>query len=190
MNENKTKLNAPPIVRWIKEYLIEDCLFGTKWLLVPFYFGLVVVQILYFWKFSQQIVELVSTARSITESQMMLTSLSLIDAVMIANLIKMIIVGSYQTFICKVADDLVESKVSSGGLKVKMASSIIVVSSIHLLQTFINPANITKMELVTKCGIHSLFLVGTLMLALVDYIHEKTKWFEYQIEKDHKHETV
>ena len=69
-----------------------------------------------------------------------------------------------------------------------MASSIIVVSSIHLLQTFIDPANISKMELVTKCGIHSLFLIGTLMLALVDYIHEKTKWFEHQIEKENKRE--
>ena len=100
----------------------------------------------------------------------MLAILGLIDITMIANLIKMIISGSYQSFVEKMPNDHSE-KMSSGMLKVKMGTSLIGVSSIHLLQAFINAAQISSREIIVKVGIHLVFLLSTVGLAYIDYLH-------------------
>lgn len=153
---------------------IRSILFGSKWLLVPFYLGLILAQAFYCFKFCQEIFELSQSFWHITESELMLAILGLVDICMVANLLKMIITGSYQTFIEKVEDAGTEH-VSSGLLKVKMGSSLIGVSSIHLLKIFINSQGISTGELITKCSIHIIFLVSTVGLAYIDYLHGETE---------------
>ena len=109
--------------------------------------------------------------------------LTLIDIVMIGNLIKMTITGSYQTFIERVKEYQTE-KVGSGLLKVKMGSSLIGVSSIHLLQTFINSAGASDREVVIKIVIHLVFIVSTIGLAYVDYLSHKNDHAEEKASKE------
>jgi uncharacterized protein (TIGR00645 family) len=107
----------------------------------------------------------------------MLVVLGLVDMAMVANLIKMIISGSYQTFVNRIAADHTE-KVGSGLLKVKMGGSLVGISSIHLLAAFINAAGQTNRELKIKSAIHLIFLVSTIGLAVIDYLHVSSKKFE------------
>ncbi len=152
---------------------IQNVIFNSRWILVPFYLGLILAQILYCGKFCEEIWHLLHNFKDMSESTLMLAVLTLIDITMVANLLKMIIVGSYQTFVEKISDDHSE-KVGSGLLKVKMGSSLIGVSSIHLLQAFINVGANTDRELIVKCGIHLIFLVSTIGLAHIDHLHNAT----------------
>ena len=155
------------------KHLIEKIIYQSRWVLVPFYLGLIIAQCLYCVKFCETLWETLSHFRSMDETSFMLAVLTLIDIVMLANLLKMIITGSYQTFVDKIDHDHAE-KVSSGLLKVKMGSSLVGVSSIHLLQAFINSSTLSDRDLIVKTGIHMIFLVSTIGLAYIDYLHHKT----------------
>ncbi len=171
MTNPKTK---PP-----KGNLVQRVLFSSKFLLVPFYFGLIVAQILYCYKFVEEVIHLLGNFTSMTESNVMLSVLTLIDVTMVANLIKMIITGSYQSFVEKIPENT--EKVSSGLLKVKLSTSLIGVSSIHLLQTFISPHG-TDRELAIKFIIHGIFILGSVALAYIDFLHSKSELLEAQAE--------
>ena len=103
----------------------------------------------------------------------MLMILEIVDIVMIANLVKMIITGSYTSFVDKTHGNVCESS-SSGMLKVKMGTSLIGVSSIHLLQTFINASGTDWEDIKKQLLIHSIFIVGALVLSVIDYLHMKS----------------
>lgn len=150
--------------------IIEQILIQTRWILIVFYLGLIVAQVLYCFKFTTELIHLCSNFRTLSETELMLAVLTLIDITMIANLIKMIITGSYQSFVSKIAGEHTEH-VSSGYLKIKMGGALIGVSSIHLLQSFINTSEVPMPELIAKCGIHLVFLVSTVGLAFIDYLH-------------------
>jgi uncharacterized protein (TIGR00645 family) len=152
--------------------IIQFPIFESRWILMVFYLGLIVAQVGYCAKFCEKVFEVFNNFRGASESDFLLIVLNLLDMVMIANLIKMIISGSYQTFIEKLDNDHSE-KVSSGALKIKMASSLVGVSAINLLQTFINTAHVTIQEVVLKGSIHLLFLVSAIGLAFIEYLHEK-----------------
>jgi len=160
-----------------KGNIIQRALFQSKFLLIPFYIGLVVAQILYCYKFVQEVVHLLSNFVGMTETDVMLAVLTLIDITMVANLIKMIITGSYQSFVDKVPENT--EKVSSGLLKIKMSTSLIGVSSIHLLQIFISPKGSDK-ELAIMFIIHFIFLMGSATLAYIDFLHSKSELLEAQ----------
>lgn len=151
---------------------IEKILFGSKWILTFFYFGLILGQIAYAWTYSKTVYSMIINAHSFDTSQMMLILLELVDMVMIANLVKMIITGSYNSSVDKNHDNANEN-VSSGILKVKMSTSLIGVTSIHLLQSFINSANIGWDDFNKKLIIHGMFLVGGIALAWIEYLHDK-----------------
>lgn len=153
--------------------ICRDIVFGSKWILVLFYIGLVVAQVLYALKFVQEMAHMVANFISYDESQMMLLVLGVIDMVMIANLLRTILAGSYHAFLDK--NGPVNEHISSGYLKVKMGMSLVGVSSIHLLQTFINCSHMTDREVIVRISLHLVFLVSTIGLALVEYMHEKTK---------------
>ena len=157
-------------------------IFSSKWILIIFYSGLVIAQAFYCVKFCQEIWHLLHDFWHVTENEFMLMVLTLIDITMIANLIKMIITGSYQSFIERV-DTRGVSNISSGLMKVKMGASLIGVSSIHLLQVFLNPNNSTTREIYSKCGIHALFLLSTIGLAIIYNLSVKTEISETQHEK-------
>ncbi len=156
---------------------IEDVIFNARWLLIPFYLGLILVLCLYEFAFAKQVLSMFSL-HSITTETMMLVVLEAVDVVMIANLVKMIISGSYNSFVSK-AHGYQNENASSGMLKVKMSMSIIGVSSIHLLQSFVAAEHI-QMDVITKqLMIHGMFIVGTLAIALVEFLHVKGDAIEH-----------
>jgi uncharacterized protein (TIGR00645 family) len=130
---------------------------------------------LYAVKFSVGVFHTSSQFLSLSENDMILAVLVLIDMTMIGNLLKTIITGSYYAFVEKEGDP--GEKISSGYLKVKMSMSLVGISSIHLLQAFIGSETLSNREIYLRCGIHMIFLLGTLMMAMVEYLHEKSKTF-------------
>lgn len=123
---------------------------------------------------------------SVSYSDVLLSVLELVDMVLIGNLIKMVISGSYQCFIEKLANDHAE-KVTSGALKIKMATSLVMVSGINLLQPFINTAGTPIRDIVIKCLLHLVFLTSAVGLAYIEYLHEKGKTFEHTNELQPNH---
>jgi len=147
--------------------LLEKVIFGSKWLLIPFYLKL-------FWTLGKLMYHFFFQGTLSNEDLM--STLEDVDIVMIANLVKMIITGSYTSFVDK-EHGVEGEKVSSGMLKVKMATSIMGVSAIHLLKTFIDAASpVLTIEILTKqLLIHGIFIVGALALAVIDYLHVKSE---------------
>jgi len=162
--------------------IAEKIIFGSKWLLVPFYLVLVVALFVYMGIDIRELYHLASTAWYLNEEGGMMMLLKLVDMVMVANLVKMIITGSYSTFVRKHEE---EGKTSSGVLKVKMATSLIGVSAINLLQTFINASTITTETLNKQIFIHVMFLVGALVLAVIEYLHVKAEAVHHEDEDKH-----
>jgi len=167
---------------------LEAFLFGSRWLQAPLYVGLVLAQGVYVFKFLQELYHLVMAATSLAEVDIMLIVLGLIDVVMVANLLIMVIVGGYETFVSRL--DLDEhpdqpewlSHVNAGVLKIKLAVSLIGISSIHLLKLFIDVSNrmsqapdafaLTKIEhgVVYQIAIHLTFVVSALFMAYTDRV--------------------
>jgi len=122
---------------------LPSLIFASRWLQLPLYLGLIIAQCVYVFLFGKELLHLVMDARGLTEQKIMLIVLGLIDVVMISNLLVMVIVGGYETFVSRLGlqghPDQPEwlSHVNASVLKVKLAMAIIGISSIHLLKTFI-----------------------------------------------------
>ena len=155
--------------------------FSSRWLQVPLYLGLIVAQCVYVGLFLKELWHLVSHALDFGEQQIMLIVLGLIDVVMISNLLVMVIVGGYETFVSRLGlrghPDEPEwlSHVNAGVLKVKLAMAIIGISSIHLLKTFIEAgaigtpgARLTEAGVMWQTIIHSVFILSALGIAAID----------------------
>lgn len=159
---------------------MEAFIFWSRWLQAPLYLGLIAAQGVYVYQFMHELAHLVLAAGSLGESEIMLIVLGLIDVVMIANLLIMVIVGGYETFVSRL--DLEEhedqpewlSHVNAGVLKVKLATALIGISSIHLLKTFINAAQIEDRVILTQAGLHGMFLLSALAIAYTDKIMTST----------------
>jgi len=156
-------------------------IFSARWLQLPLYLGLIVAQGVYVVLFGRELFHLVMQAIDIDEQQIMLIVLGLIDVVMISNLLIMVIVGGYETFVSRLRieghPDEPEwlSHVNAGVLKVKLAMAIIGISSIHLLRTFIaaddlgSPqSHVTTAGVVAQASIHVVFILSALGIAGVD----------------------
>jgi uncharacterized protein (TIGR00645 family) len=123
-------------------------IFSSRWLQLPLYLGLIVAQGVYVFLFLKELWHLIHDAASLTEQSIMLIVLGLIDVVMISNLLVMVIVGGYETFVSRLKleghPDQPEwlSHVNASVLKVKLAMAIIGISSIHLLKTFIEAGSL------------------------------------------------
>ncbi len=155
--------------------------FGSRWLQLPLYLGLIAAQVVYVLLFMKELWHLVSHAHSFGEQDIMLIVLGLIDVVMISNLLIMVIVGGYETFVSRLNleghPDEPEwlSHVNAGVLKIKLAMAIIGISSIHLLRTFIAASNLgTERSTTTEAGImwqaiiHALFILSAIGIAAVE----------------------
>jgi uncharacterized protein (TIGR00645 family) len=177
---------------------LPSFIFASRWLQLPLYLGLIVAQAIYVWVFWQELYYLLMATfgdsgalshilDSVTvegttrpskpnETVLMLVVLGLIDVVMISNLLIMVIVGGYETFISRMGlekhPDQPEwlSHVNASVLKVKLATAIIGISSIHLLKTFINAAAHENNVIIAQVGIHLTFLVSALAIAAADRI--------------------
>src|SRR5829696_2245464 len=166
---------------------LPQLIFGSRWLQLPLYLGLIVAQCVYVVLFVKELWHLVSHATSFSEQQIMLVVLGLIDVVMISNLLIMVIVGGYETFVSRLDleghPDQPEwlSHVNASVLKIKLAMAIIGISSIHLLRTFIEAgalgtANSTYTEagIMWQAIIHGLFILSAMGIAFVDWISQQT----------------
>ncbi len=178
---------------------VPRLIFASRWLQLPLYVGLILAQVVYVYHFWAELVHLLGAmfgdARSIAdlfnavgyalptegrpkmnETVIMLVVLGLIDVVMISNLLIMVIVGGYETFVSRLNlqghPDQPEwlSHVNASVLKVKLATAIIGISSIHLLKTFINAANYDSKTLIAQTGIHLTFLLSAMAIAATDRI--------------------
>ncbi len=177
---------------------LPNLIFASRWLQLPLYLGLILAQAVYVFHFWVELVHLIEAAfgdqhalellvksigyknevpvSGLNETIIMLVVLALIDVVMISNLLIMVIVGGYETFVSRMEleghPDETEwlSHVNASVLKVKLATAIIGISSIHLLKTFINADNYTDKVLLWQTTIHAVFLLSALAIALTDRI--------------------
>jgi uncharacterized protein (TIGR00645 family) len=165
----KQPISMRTSARWI---------FASRWLQAPLYIGLIVAQMVYVVQFVRELIHLVDMVafKNIAEAEIMLIVLGLIDVVMISNLLMMVIVGGWETFVSRLElethPDQPEwlSHVNAGVLKVKLASAIIGISSIHLLKTFINASNYDEKTLMWQTIIHVAFLASALAIAWTEKI--------------------
>jgi uncharacterized protein (TIGR00645 family) len=162
---------------------LERFIFWSRWLQAPLYLGLIVAQGVYVFLFMTELWHLVHGAFStgtMSETETMLIVLGLIDVVMIANLLIMVIIGGYETFVSHLDleghPDQPEwlSHVNAGVLKIKLSAAIIGISSIHLLKTFINAANMSEHAIKWQVLIHIVFLLSALAMVFVDRIMNQT----------------
>ena len=180
---------------------LGSLIFLSRWLQAPLYLGLIIAQAVYVYRFLLELWHLIgfgllghpapasvptppataagATAATVTgatdpEVTIMLIVLGLMDVVMIANLLIMVIVGGYETFVSRLNlqghPDQPEwlSHVNAGILKVKLATALIGISSIHLLKTFINAGNLEPKTMLWQVIIHALFVFSAIALALID----------------------
>ncbi|WP_321876210.1 TIGR00645 family protein [Paraburkholderia bannensis] len=160
--------------------VLPSIIFMSRWLQVPLYLGLIVGQTVYCVLFIKEVWHLVTHAMSLDETSIMLAVLGLIDVVMISNLLIMVIVGGYETFVSRMGleghPDEPEwlDHVNAGVLKVKLAMALISISSIHLLKTFINPDAVSERTVIWQVAIHIAFLLSALVMAWIDRITTHT----------------
>jgi uncharacterized protein (TIGR00645 family) len=165
--------------------LLPTIIFSSRWLQLPLYLGLIVAQCVYVFLFLKELWHLVTHATEFGEQQIMLVVLGLIDVVMISNLLIMVIVGGYETFVSRLGlqdhPDQPEwlSHVNASVLKIKLAMAIIGISSIHLLRTFIYAGSLGKdVSPYTETGvmwqtiIHGLFVLSAIGIALVERLNQ------------------
>jgi uncharacterized protein (TIGR00645 family) len=176
--------------------VLPNLIFASRWLQLPLYLGLIAAQAIYVFHFWVELVHLIEAAfgndaalaklvtsigyksdvqlTGLNETIIMLVVLALIDVVMISNLLIMVIVGGYETFVSRMNlqnhPDQPEwlSHVNASVLKVKLATAIIGISSIHLLKTFINAANYDVKVLMWQTIIHVVFLLSAMAIAYTD----------------------
>jgi len=148
--------------------------FWSRWLQAPLYFGLIGVLAVYVYEFGMGLIHLVKTARQVDDTMIMLQALDLIDVVMIANLLTMVIIGGYETFVShlKLQDhpDQPEwlDEVNAGTMKIKLALALITISSIHLLRTFIDPNQVSNNVVMWQVIIHLTLVFSAIAIAFTN----------------------
>ena len=194
----------PPAPKTVKLRPLPAFIFMSRWLQLPLYLGLILAQCVYVFHFWVELVHLVEAAfgnqaaltaltggmgyvfpegqgPKLTETVIMLAVLALIDVVMISNLLIMVIVGGYETFVSRMDleghPDEPEwlSHVNASVLKVKLGTAIIGISSIHLLNSFISAENMQSQTLMWQTLIHVTFLASAIAIAYTDRLLNESK---------------
>ncbi len=162
------------------EHFIEGIILASRWLLVVFYMGLTIALVLYAVSFTGKLVDFATKLFTLAETDTILKMLSLIDAALVASLVVMVIISGYENFVSRF-DNASEGeiswlgKVDAGSLKIKVASTIVAISSIHLLQVFLNAQKYTDSQLMWLTIIHLAFVLSALVLAYIDRVMASTK---------------
>ena len=165
------------------EKVLEAILFKSRWLLAPFYVGLVLSLVLLLGAFLAELMhflpQLLDLAH-IDPEQVILAVLSLIDLSLAGNLVVIVIFSGYENFVSKFDIDSHDrpewmTKVDFGGLKMKLLSSIVAISAIQVLKAFMNAGSYDDKKLWSMAGIHVVFLGSMLIAAISDRISEKSK---------------
>ena len=160
------------------ELFIERVILASRWLLVVFYIGLAIALALYAVSFGVKLWKFATHITSIDEAESILDVLGLIDAALVASLVVMVIISGYENFVSKFDDEEKVhwlGEIDANSLKIKVASTIVAISSIHLLQIFLNVEKYTGEKLMWYTLIHIAFVVSALFLAFIDRVSAMTK---------------
>lgn len=156
------------------EIWIERLLFASRWILAPVYLGLSLALLALGVRFFIEIAHVLGTLMTISESEMVLTVLSMIDLVLVGSLIVMVMFSGYENFVSRIDAGAEAEKLGwlgrldAGTLKLKVAASIVAISSIHLLQKFMDVEKIENDKLLWYVVIHLTFVVSAVMLGVLD----------------------
>jgi uncharacterized protein (TIGR00645 family) len=160
------------------ELFVESIILASRWLLVVFYLGLVVALGVYAVTFGNKLLQFVSKSLAMDEADAILSMLSLIDAALVASLVVMVIIAGYENFVSRFEDDSEVhwlGTIDAGSLKIKVASTIVAISSIDLLQIFLDISKYPNDKLMWSTLMHLAFVFSALILAYVDKISHKGK---------------
>ena len=156
------------------EKIVESLFYASRWLLAPLYIGLSLALILLGFKFFQEVLHIFPLVFAASESDIVLVILSLIDLALVGGLLVMVMFSGYENFISAIDLDAKTDKLSwlgkldAGSLKLKVAASIVAISSIHLLQKFMDAEHIDNDKLMWYVIIHATFVLSAMGMALVD----------------------
>jgi len=159
---------------------LERLIFASRWIMAPFYLGLVVSLAMLLVKFMQELLHVAPAVFEMSETAVILAVLSLIDLSLAGNLLLMVIFAGYENFVSKIDTGDHEDrpdwmgKVDFSGLKLKLIASIVAISGIQLLRAFMDVENTTKDDLMWMLIIHLTFVVSGVLLALMDKLVEST----------------
>jgi len=163
------------------EKLIENLIFKSRWLLAPFYLGLCIALLILLGVFINEFLHFFSEETSFNETSVILLILTLIDLSFAGNLLIIVIFSGYENFVSKIDTDDHEDRpdwmgtVDFSGLKLKLVSSIVAISGIHLLKIFFALDKYTTEQIVLFIVVHLTFVVSGVLLASMDYISAKSK---------------
>jgi uncharacterized protein (TIGR00645 family) len=160
------------------ELFVESIILASRWLLVVFYLGLVAALAVYAVTFGNKLLQFVSKSLAMDEADAILSMLSLIDAALVASLVVMVIIAGYENFVSRFEDDAEVhwlGTIDAGSLKIKVASTIVAISSIDLLQIFLDISKYPNDKLMWSTLMHLAFVFSALILAYVDKISHKGK---------------
>jgi uncharacterized protein (TIGR00645 family) len=158
------------------EHNLEAGIFASRWLLAPFYAGLSLSLALLLITFVREFVEFIPEALHSSPSYVIVTVLSLVDVVMVANLVLIIVFAGYEIFVSKINTSDSEDRpdwmglVSFSDLKIKLMGTIVAISGIELLKTFVNIKAHEPSEIYLRIGLHLTFVVSGLLFAIMDRI--------------------
>jgi uncharacterized protein (TIGR00645 family) len=158
------------------ERFLERFLFASRWLQAPLYAGLTLLLVAFLIKFFQEVIHSGASLLTMREQDLVLTSLSLIDLVLVANLLVMVIISGYENFVSRIdvtADEDTLTwvgKLDAGTLKLKVAASIMAISSINLLKAFMNAEDTPDDKLMWLVVIHLTFVVSAVLMGVLDKI--------------------
>ena len=172
--------DQPSLARQL-ERGIESLIMGSRWLQAPLYIGLMFVLGVVVVKFPFKLWELVRRALVVEEGDLVLAVLSLVDLILVANLVVMVIISGYENFVSHIDGDITTDKLSwfgkldAGSIKIKLASSIVAISSIHLLQRFLEATTVPNDKLYVLIIMHLAFVLSALVLTYIDRLSSAKK---------------
>jgi uncharacterized protein (TIGR00645 family) len=155
---------------------LEKLIFASRWLLLPFYLGLVIALAMLAIKFVQKLVSLFPDFVALDFEQTIVVSLKLVDIALTGNLLLMVVLAGYENFISRIQSATVEErpdwmgKIGFADLKIKLITSIVAISAIQVLEAFMDVEHTNKNDLAWLVGIHLTFVVSGLLLAIMDRI--------------------
>ena len=163
------------------EIFLERVMFASRWLMAPFYLGLIVCLLVLLLTFFSELIHFFTGSITFEETEVILFALTLIDLSFTGNLLLIVIFSGYENYISKIDVGNHEDKpswmgtVDFSGLKLKLITSIVAISGIHLLKLFFNLTNYSKEQIILFIAVHLTFVLSGVILAYMDYIVEKTK---------------
>lgn len=156
------------------ERFFENAMYASRWLLAPIYFGLSLALLALTLKFFQELYHLIPSIFAKTEADLILVLLSLIDMALVGGLLVMVMISGYENFVSQLDIDEGKEKLDwlgkmdSGSLKMKVAASIVAISSIHLLRMFMNAQNISNDKLMWYVILHMTFVISAFAMGYLD----------------------